>query len=402
LLAKGDGLSAALNDGFDSLFKNDPEVAQVTQTLKQLGYDWDLVLKDELNNTYELLLRKDGRSFDITSASSGEKEIMNFILGTFALNVRNGLIIVDEPELHLHPKWQRTLYDVFQSLHKATGNQFVLATHSPAFITAETLGKLKRVSRIAGQSTVIPLDTAFEGKRRELLQMINSHNNEKLFFADKVVLVEGIQDRLVFERILADLSKNADGAKAVKGEIVEVLEVYGKGNFAKYRGLLEAIKVPSFVIADRDYADQIGTAEVKALFVEKLLQVTKNVVSSPKSEDRATLTEEIHKAVHSKDWSQVEKIWTYIVDRHRALREKLSNEEEAVFNDFLKQQRERGTYILSPGAIEHYLPDGWTSLDKTIELASASDFQGKMLQKPKEYKEISEICESILSAGKSM
>ena len=80
---------------------------------------------------------------------------------------------------------------------------------------------------------MIPLDTTLVGERRQLLQMINSHNNEKLFFADKVVFVEGIQDRLLFERIINDLIRKASTTAPVGAEIVEVLEVHGKGNLRK-------------------------------------------------------------------------------------------------------------------------------------------------------------------------
>jgi putative ATP-dependent endonuclease of the OLD family len=388
--------SEARIKGFEEFFRKDPEVQQVARALQKLGYEWDLVLKDELTNTYEIVLKKDDQTFDLTSASSGEKEIINFVFGTFALNVRNGLVVVDEPELHLHPKWQRMLYGVFEDLHRATGNQFVLATHSPAFITADTLGKLKRVARIDRQSSIIPLDATLVGKRRELLQMINSHNNEKLFFADKVVLVEGIQDRLVFETIINDLLRESSGTAAATTEIVEVLEVYGKSNLQKYRELLESIQVASFIIADRDYADQTGTAEVKALFVDDLVKVTKNTLANPKSEDRAAMTVELHRAVASKDWSNVAKLWQYIVNRHRSLKHNLSAQENQTFKAFLGEKRKERTYILRAGAIEHYLPNEWTSLDRTIELISSSDFDARMREKVKEYRELKAICKSII------
>jgi len=100
--------------------------------------------------------------------------------------------------------------------------------------------------------------------------MINSHNNEKLFFADKVVLAEGIQDRLVFERIINDSISNVNTTAPVGAQIIEVLEVHGKSNLQKYRELLDSVQVRSFIIADRDYADQTGTANIKALFVDDL------------------------------------------------------------------------------------------------------------------------------------
>jgi putative ATP-dependent endonuclease of OLD family len=365
--------------------------------MQKLGYEWDLVLKDELNNTYEILLKRDGKSFDITSASSGEKEIINFIFGIFALNVRNGLVAVDEPELHLHPKWQRTLYAVFEDLQKVTGNQFVLATHSPAFITADTLGKLKRVARISGESSVIPLDATSAADRRELLQMINSHNNEKLFFADKVVLVEGIHDRLLFERILAVLRKASGVSEMTAPEIIEVLEVYGKGNLAKYRRLLDSIQVPSFIIADRDYADEIGTPEVKALFTDNLTKVANNTLFNSKSVDRATLAREFHQATKSKDWSRVEKLWDYIVARQRSLTDNLTQPEQATFTGFLAQRRSERTHLLSAGAIEEYLPEGWTSLDKTIELVSSADFETKMKTKQDRFEELRNVCSEVVA-----
>lgn len=391
--------SEARAEGFEEAFRKDPEVLQVTATLRKLGYEWDLVLKDELTNTYEIVLKKDERTFDITSASSGEKEILNFVFGVFALNVRNGLVTVDEPELHLHPKWQRMLYGVFEELNRVTGNQFILATHSPAFITPGTLGKLKRVARIKRQSDVIPLDATGVGDRRELLQMINSHNNEKLFFADKVVLVEGIQDRLIFERILSDVGGETDVQRAETPEVIEVLEVHGKGNFPKYRELLESIRVPSFIIADRDYADQTGTGEIKALFVDDLAKVANKTLFSSKSEDRLALAEELHNAVKSNDWSKVQQIWEYIVARQRTLKENLTTAESTTFKTFLRHQRSSRTFILRAGAIEEYLPNGWTSLDRTIELVSATDFETRMREKTKAYRELRAICKTIIRSS---
>jgi putative ATP-dependent endonuclease of the OLD family len=85
------------------------------------------------------------RDFGVDQASSGEKEIINFVLGTFAFNIRSGLILVDEPELHLHPRWQHLLRDLFRELASDTKNQFVLASHSPAFITPMTIGNVRRI-----------------------------------------------------------------------------------------------------------------------------------------------------------------------------------------------------------------------------------------------------------------
>jgi predicted ATP-dependent endonuclease of OLD family len=42
--------------------------------------------------------------------------------------VHNSLILIDEPELHLHPKWIRQLYRALPLM--GDNNQFILVTHS--------------------------------------------------------------------------------------------------------------------------------------------------------------------------------------------------------------------------------------------------------------------------------
>ncbi|MBI5006797.1 MAG: AAA family ATPase [Nitrosomonadales bacterium] len=72
------------------------------------------------------------RSLDVLS--SGERQIV-VILAHLAINrefKRAGIFIVDEPELSLHLKWQEIFVDSL--LRASPGNQFILATHSPAIV----------------------------------------------------------------------------------------------------------------------------------------------------------------------------------------------------------------------------------------------------------------------------
>lgn len=47
----------------------------------------------------------------------------------------DALILIDEPEISLHPTWQEKLADFFWDCHKDGGNEFVFATHSPTFVS---------------------------------------------------------------------------------------------------------------------------------------------------------------------------------------------------------------------------------------------------------------------------
>ncbi len=70
-----------------------------------------------------------GEKFDINELSSGEKQLFLRTLAIKMLEPENSIIMIDEPELSLHPKWQSMIVSVYQKIGK--NNQIILATHSP-------------------------------------------------------------------------------------------------------------------------------------------------------------------------------------------------------------------------------------------------------------------------------
>ena len=111
---------------------------------------------DEINEIFEILdidvkiedISQDGRNipiftnsagdkFDINELSSGEKQLFLRTLAIRMLNPENSIILIDEPELSLHPKWQQRIVDVYRKIGK--NNQIIIATHSP-----HILGSVKK------------------------------------------------------------------------------------------------------------------------------------------------------------------------------------------------------------------------------------------------------------------
>ena len=78
-----------------------------------------------------------GDKFDINELSSGEKQLFLRTLAIKMLNPENSIILIDEPELSLHPKWQQRIVDVYRKIGK--NNQIIIATHSP-----HILGSVKK------------------------------------------------------------------------------------------------------------------------------------------------------------------------------------------------------------------------------------------------------------------
>ena len=124
---------------------------------------------DEINEIFENLnidvkvedISQDGRNitlftnsagdkFDINELSSGEKQLFLRTLAIRMLNPENSIILIDEPELSLHPKWQQRIVDVYRKIGK--NNQIIIATHSP-----HILGSVKK-------ENIMLLDKDDEGK----------------------------------------------------------------------------------------------------------------------------------------------------------------------------------------------------------------------------------------------
>lgn len=76
----------------------------------------------------------DGHVFDVSTLSSGEREVVNIAFDFLLRQPTDCIVFFDEPELHLHPELSHRLIRTLQGI--GARNQFVLSTHSPDVITA--------------------------------------------------------------------------------------------------------------------------------------------------------------------------------------------------------------------------------------------------------------------------
>lgn len=69
-------------------------------------------------------------------ASSGEQCILLSLLGIAANITDNSIILIDEPEISLHPEWQRRYINLLMNTFEGFYNcKFIIATHSPLVIS---------------------------------------------------------------------------------------------------------------------------------------------------------------------------------------------------------------------------------------------------------------------------
>ncbi|MCZ7568581.1 MAG: AAA family ATPase [Ardenticatenaceae bacterium] len=71
-----------------------------------------------------------GEKFTLDALSSGEKQIL-LMLGEIQRRIRRGsVVLIDEPEIHLHPRWQRLLVRALTDLCAEHDAQLIMTTHS--------------------------------------------------------------------------------------------------------------------------------------------------------------------------------------------------------------------------------------------------------------------------------
>lgn len=103
-----------------------------------------------------LVVSKRGQQLDLTQLSDGERSLLAMMMDLCRrLSLANpelndplqgaGVVLIDEIELHLHPKWQREIVEKLRRTFPRI--QFVLTTHSPFLIQSLRDGELIRLDQ---------------------------------------------------------------------------------------------------------------------------------------------------------------------------------------------------------------------------------------------------------------
>jgi predicted ATP-dependent endonuclease of OLD family len=358
-------------------FKQDDEVKSIQEYIKKLGYDcFEMTTLNKRDNVYEIELKKNHENIKITSASSGEKEIISLLLGIFAFDVKEGVVIIDEPELHLHPRWQKILLELFDDLYNKRKIQFFIVTHSPQFITTTFIKNTFRIYKESETSKIfIPKREEMEKPDiKDIFQIVNVLNNEKIFFADKVILVEGVVDRIIYGKILKNLQKAKKNS-----EVIEIIEVKGKKNFIKFKTFLETWKIKHYIFADLDYLVTIGDTGIKNSFNVDFTKI-KNMLGDKNSKDAKNLLEalddiivkvENKNGLIGKDVQDIKELYNYIKNRHISLKENITGEDKKKIESYIENKYQDNIFILKEGEIEDYFGGGHFDIKKAIEMAQS-------------------------------
>ena len=181
------------------------------------------------------------------------------------LETEVGTILIEEPEMYLHPQAQRYLYGLLCDLVDNEQAQVIYSTHSPVFASLERFESLRLVRREPGGATTVAQiddekDIVFLDERRERRKLHSfDASRSELLFARRVLLVEGKGDQLAVLAALEKLEVDPDA------EDFATVDCGSKSAIPFMARICRALGIPFVVMFDDDVrevdaSDPGGTA----------------------------------------------------------------------------------------------------------------------------------------------
>jgi predicted ATP-dependent endonuclease of OLD family len=149
--------------------------------------------------------------------------------------------------MFLHPQMQRSLYKTLRRIGER--NQIIYSTHSPHFVAVPEYNEVALVRKQGTRTNVTMSSLSTDSVRREKLIKELDPERGELFFATRLLIVEGDTEKLALPQYSAALAIDLDQAGAT------IIEVGGKRNLMEFAKIAGSFGIPTGVLYDRDSSD---------------------------------------------------------------------------------------------------------------------------------------------------
>lgn len=220
---------------------------------------WDKIKPESLlAKDHSINIKKDGTTREESFAQNGHGIIRQALFNFIAFLKRNTsstkkdyLILFEEPELFLHPKiafrLRKSLYDLVND----SPYQILCASHSPLMIDVSkphsSIVRVTKDEQTENTKTFQIWDEIFQesNEMKNFVQMINRFNPHvcEVFYADKVMLVEGDTEAIFYRQMLETFCPEKE---------IFVLNTWSKTNIPFFQEILTHFHIKQYVIHDLD------------------------------------------------------------------------------------------------------------------------------------------------------
>lgn len=256
---------------------------------------------------------------------SGEQSILWMIEEIVWSDHHGGIVLIDEPELHLHPQYQVQLGAILELLSQRQNIQIIIATHSPSFIDEHNIVNVFRFAPRDGHTHIIN-PVSFAGQElSKIKQILTTTNAAKLFFADIIIMVEWDTDEYFLDKYIHHYFTQHNIQS--RRYNYEILNIAGKWSLRAWRKFCEQFQIHWSFIGDWDNV-------INSQFGAQIEQIKSQI---PRRKQWHKLTKSQH----------YQALIQEISDHHPQLEQQLQ--------DMVDRDSNRHIYTLRHGDLEAYL-----------------------------------------------
>lgn len=344
---------------------------QLSQALSLMNIKVDINMLENKKEDYYKNIRlyiNDGVETPLENKGSGLQSLI--IIELFKLYCKtfnkSSLLILEEPELFLHPHAKRMLSGILKDFLEINGvlkNQVIVTTHAQEFVENVDIENINVIKKGKEGTKKSKIDIEkYDFKELQKLKIELIYKNAEMFFADKVILVEG-EEYILIPKIV----EHVYGKNILNSKDISIIKVGGKSYFDIYRKVLNDLHIENYIIADYDIIYKELSSLIDEENINKLnnlksempesLKSNKKVKNATDSLDWKKLVEVVEKSILNQKYSNdLEVVWSNFRKRiyEKVKLKDLDNELKNKMVDFIEMLYEKKIFIMKNGELEDY------------------------------------------------
>lgn len=237
--------------------------------LNDLSVKSDIETKVLLENNSQVVYGEDGNNLPENMNGLG---VLNILYLLLQIDLREqdfksenkdiNLLFIEEPEAHTHPQMQYVFANkTLKALSQKEGLQTLVTTHSSHIVSRCEFGNIRYLQNHDEDKCVIvknflaELSLKYTDKKDfKFLKQYITLNAAELFFASKVIFIEGATERMLLPYFIDEY--DAENGTNLKAQNISVLEV--GANAKAFDHFLSFIGVKTLIITDIDTTEPIA------------------------------------------------------------------------------------------------------------------------------------------------
>ncbi len=172
------------------------------------------------------------------------------------------ILFIEEPEAHTHPQMQyifiKNIKELIAKYANGINLQTIITTHSAHIVSESEFDHIKyfkKENHNIISKNLTELQKQYKKNNEEehyrFLKKYLTLNRSELFFADKVIFIEGSTERILMPAFIEKFdSENSSNATPLKSQNISIIET---GNYSHiFKKFIEFIRIKTLIITDID------------------------------------------------------------------------------------------------------------------------------------------------------